>query len=346
MKRYGASFPASIGAFLLSLCTCFSTAAHADFCWKQTEARGVGTIPNACAGGEQLNGALCYKDCRAGYGGAGPVCWGQCPSGFPDRGAICGKPDSYGRGAGYPWKFGDGLSDSGMFSRCRSAHPEGCEKDGAVVYPKCRPGYHKVGCCVCSPDCPSGFSDGGATCNKPSYGRGAGTVPTLCEKGRYNQAGLCYRNCDSGYSTGLGPVCWKSCPASAPFNCGAGCALTQAECQAHTLDQVMSVMSLVVTIMQEVETGGFSLEWNELSNGGKAAYVQMAKNAIKNAAVKNMSKDEVIKTLRDQGINVGLNQMDNLANAATGQDFDFYSLDPTGIASVVKAYNHKICGNY
>ena len=26
-----------------------------------------------------------------------------------------------------------------------------------------------------------------------------------------------------------------------------------------------------------------------------------------------------------------------------GQDFDYASLDPTGIAAVVKAYNHDIC---
>jgi len=344
MKRIGAAFTAAFAAFLI----CFvSTAARADFCWKQTEPRGVGKIPTQCGSGQENNSALCYKSCASGYTGNGPVCWGQCPAGYPDAGAVCGKPGPYGRGGGYAWKFGDGLNDHGMYSRCEKANGRGnCEKWGAVVYPKCRPGFHAVGCCVCSPDCPSGFSDGGATCNKPSYGRGVGTVPTGCMRGYNNQAGLCYRNCDSGYSTGLGPVCWKSCPASAPVSCGAGCALTLAECKAHTIDQVMSVMSLVVTIMQEVETGGVSLEWQELSAGGKAAWVQMAKAALKNAAVKNMTKDEVIATLRDQGVNVGLNQMDNLANAATGQDFDFYSLDPTGIASVVKAYNHKICGAY
>jgi hypothetical protein len=341
MNRIGATCAAALAALL----TCItSPAAHADFCWKQTEPRGVGTIPKGCPAGQENNSALCYTNCRSGYTGNGPVCWGQCPSGYSDSGAVCGKPSAYGRGAGYPWKFGDGLNDNGMYHRCESANGRGnCEKWGAVVYPKCRGGFHTVGCCTCSPDCPSGFSDGGATCNKPTYTRGVGTIPTVCSSDRYNQAGLCYRNCDAGYSTGLGPVCWKSCPASAPFNCGAGCSKDLAECQANTLDQVMSVMSLVVTIMQEVETGGFSLEWNELSNGGKAAYVQMAKQAIKNAAVKNMTKDEVIKTLRDQSINIGLNQMDNLANAATGQDFDFYSLDPTGIASVVKAYNHKVC---
>jgi len=343
MKRIGATFTAAIAAFVI----CFvSAGARADYCWRQTETRGVGTIPTACEPGQQHDGALCYPVCRNGYAGVGPVCWGQCPSGYGDGGTFCSKPSSYGRGGGYPWKAKDGISDSGMFSRCRADHPEGCEKDGAIVYPKCRPGFHKVGCCVCSPDCPSGFSDSGVGCNKPSYGRTAGTVPTGCPSGRYNQAGLCYRNCDAGYSTGLGPVCWKSCPASAPVGCGAGCALTLAECQAHTVDQVMSVMNLVISIQQEAETGGFSFEWKELTAGGKAAWIQMAKTAIKNAAVKNMTKDEVIKTLRDQSINIGAGQMDNLANAATGQDFDFYSLDPTGIASVVQAYNHKICGAY
>lgn len=48
-------------------------------------------------------------------------------------------------------------------------------------------------------------------CWRESYGRGVGTVPTICPNGMEFQAGLCYQLCKSGYK-GVGPVCWATCP--------------------------------------------------------------------------------------------------------------------------------------
>ena len=75
----------------------------------------------------------------------GPGVWQTCLSRFRDDGAFCAKPKPYGRGIGYPWKFGDKLNDHGMRSRYEKAHPEGCEKNGLIYYPKCREGSHNVG---------------------------------------------------------------------------------------------------------------------------------------------------------------------------------------------------------
>ena len=115
------------------------------------------------------DGGLCYPKCKDGFYGVGPMCWGSCPAGFPDGPTFCSKPGSYGRGAGYVIWDGD---------KCKREHAEGCEKNGALWYPKCKAGFHSVGCCVCSPNCPPGFSDTGATCEKPRYGRGGGTPDT------------------------------------------------------------------------------------------------------------------------------------------------------------------------
>jgi len=60
-----------------------------------------------------------------------------------------------------------------MLSRCNRANPQGCEMNGAIAYPKCKPGFHNVGCCICSPDCPSGMTDVGALCNKRTATRSA-----------------------------------------------------------------------------------------------------------------------------------------------------------------------------
>lgn len=126
-------------------------------------APGIGTD---CPANLEMDGGLCYPKCAAGMKGVGPVCWQNCPSGWTDYGAGCTKPAPYGRGAGYPWKFGDGLNNNGMLGRCSKANSQGCEMYGAIAYPKCKPGFHTVGCCICSPDCPSGMTDSGALCTK------------------------------------------------------------------------------------------------------------------------------------------------------------------------------------
>ncbi len=136
-------------------------------------------IGTDCPANRELDAGLCYPKCASGMKGVGPVCWQSCPSSMTDHGVGCTKPAPYGRGAGYPWKFGDGLNDSGMYHRCEADHGKGgCDKDGAIVYPKCKAGYHKVGCCICSPDCPSGMTDSGATCIKNTANRGAASSPS------------------------------------------------------------------------------------------------------------------------------------------------------------------------
>ena len=53
-------------------------------------------------------GAIWYPKCRDSFHNAGCcICESECPSGFRDDGLYCAKPDAYGRGVGYPWKFGD-----------------------------------------------------------------------------------------------------------------------------------------------------------------------------------------------------------------------------------------------
>ena len=136
--------------------------ADVETCWLKAEGRGVGKPISTCPADKEKDGALCYPFCRDGYNGVGPVCWQNCPDEFRNDGAFCYKPKSYGRGAG-------------SIHEC-----DNCEKWGALWYPKCRDNFHNVGCCVCSPDCPSGMTDIGISCSKDSYGRTAGT-PLTCK---------------------------------------------------------------------------------------------------------------------------------------------------------------------
>lgn len=100
--------------------------------YNRGSGHGVDTCPTGTV--KDPNGLLCYPTCRAGYYLVGPVCWQYCPSGYTITGAHCLKPAAYGRGGGYPWKFGDGLSLDAAKRRCEKTNPGGCEKNGEIYY--------------------------------------------------------------------------------------------------------------------------------------------------------------------------------------------------------------------
>lgn len=184
---------------------------------KDSYTNGAGK-PLECTGDYTKRGLVCYENCPEGWVSDGTHgCYEPCPSGFNAAGpAACTKPESYGRGVGYPWQFGDSLDLNKATERCQKDNPQGCEKNGEIMYPKCKPGFHNVGCCVCSPDCPSGWNDYGVGCTPP--GKNVGSKPIdACEDG-YEQDPtglLCYPKCEDkeGFSYKMaGPICWQDAP--------------------------------------------------------------------------------------------------------------------------------------
>jgi len=106
-----------------------------------------------CPAGQQMQAGLCYPTCAAGYTGEGPVCWQTCASGFTDTGFFCHRN-----------------------SHVTSANTKSC------------PWYNKCGLGSSCSKCPAGYKNDGCTCRRdayiyaqPSYGRGAGTVPSCGE---------------------------------------------------------------------------------------------------------------------------------------------------------------------
>ena len=75
------------------------------------------------------------------------MCKKNCPNGWASSSIDCFKPSSYGRGFGLD--FGTRVGH-GILAQ------EKIHKGVSIAYPKCRNGFHPVGCCVCSPDCPAG----------------------------------------------------------------------------------------------------------------------------------------------------------------------------------------------
>jgi hypothetical protein len=215
---------------------------------KPSYTRGAGTVPSSCPNQEK-DGALCYPFCKAGYHGAGPVCWQNCPDGYTDDGATCRRDASIisSNNSKCPWYDKCGLVTAKGCSTCPAGYKnDGCtcrrdvdifgkssytrgagssmscntnqDYDTGLCYNKCNTGYHGVGP-VCWGTCPAGFKDDGGTCRKdveivtkPSYTRGAGTVPDDCYGEEFN-AGLCYAQCGDGFNAS-GVQCLASCPAA------------------------------------------------------------------------------------------------------------------------------------
>ena len=86
---------------------------------------------------------------------------------------------------------------------------------GGLCYKSCLSGFHQVGCCVCSMNCPYGWTDTGTGCIKPSgYDRGVGTIPinNTCSSGRQLEYGLCYTVPENGYTCTI-TMCTPICPS-------------------------------------------------------------------------------------------------------------------------------------
>ncbi|RZF44093.1 hypothetical protein LSTR_LSTR004465 [Laodelphax striatellus] len=332
----------SLIVFLASITAITATS---DFCWRDTYTRDIGKIPQNCGQNQVRIGLFCYDNCPAGYKRFGFDCHTVCPQGFRDDGLFCRLPE-YGRGAGYPWKFGDPLNDSKQWQRCLHDHPQGCEKWGLVVYPKCAAGYSAFGCCICRPnppDCPSlGLNPGiDLSCAKrikignPQIG--------VCSTGEELDAGLCYTKCSSDYH-GVGFVCWGK-PPSKWVECGMGAATTPKTCASTIFGQITSVGQLCINIASGFSTSSVN-ELKSPADADKLAKLKQAYNSIKN----NENVKKAVQVYENANkYKKGYVSIDTAMQATTVEDMVRLAamiaafVDPTGVANVVVAYSYPKC---
>ena len=196
----------------------------------------------------------------------GTDCHSNCPSEWKEDGLFC-RPTEYERGLGYPRKLGDGSDDKGMFSRCETLNGMGnCEKNGAIVYPKCKFGYSNVGYSTCRPNTPNcadfnlnSIKNIDLSCGKKIITR----EPLIgtCGENEVKSAGLCYPKCNSGYS-GVGSICLGQ-PPSGWETCGMGAA-TRSKCATLNLGKVTNVATIAANIVKlgdsSAETDGAKVE--------------------------------------------------------------------------------------
>ena len=87
------------------------------------------------------------------------------------------------------------------------------------------------------------MTDIGVSCQKDSYGRGAGS-PLGCADGLEMSGALCYPACRNEFN-GNGPVCWQRCPGGR-HDCGALCTPSADVCTDTVKGIAENVVSLAV----------------------------------------------------------------------------------------------------
>jgi hypothetical protein len=337
--------------------------AEKEFCWRDSDPRGVGKVPDACQQGRDRIGLLCYTKCGPHMQRAGFDCHSTCPPGMRDDGLFC-RSAEYGRGAGYPWKIGDpAFNYDRARDRCEGEHGRGnCEKDGLIYYPKCKPGETAVGCCICRPPTPDcgklGLNPGiDLSCAKKVVI--GDPVTGVCGPGEQSDAGLCYPACKAGYK-GVGPVCWGGAPPGW-VECGMGAAKDSKTCESIVFNQVASVGKLAMTIATLGESDAAMSAENAPAQASKLAQLKDQYNKMKAAyeaakketpalqKAEDTFKASAQGSSKDKKFAAALNEA---AEADTPEDLVRAAaqiasiVDSSGVSSIVEAYTYPKCSKY
>ena len=315
---------------LLALSASMASVA-ADFCWKDTQTRGVGTIPKSCTDGKEYKDGLCYTPCKAGMSGVGPVCWSTCPAGYIDMGAICHIDKALLKEGN--WACSEHWGDLCVWSTMT------CPGD-----------YTNIGllCALTIVPTPAGFSGTYLDPMKNTYGRGAGTIPTGCAAGQGYDAGLCYDDCPQYYS-GVGPVCWGQTPKTW-VGCGMGAASSGDKCAEAVFDQVSSVGEAALNIATLGAGNAVTkpLKFAKLKEAYKAAKDKYPK--FKDAAEAAEKAGEAAYAAQGS-VRTRLGILDTASSGEELSDVEIVALaanvaslaDPSGVSGIIGAYSYKKC---
>lgn len=352
-----------VAVVLAVLTSAPALAQEKDFCWKDTVTRGVGEVPTSCGPGRERIGLLCYSACPANMARVGLDCHSVCPAGMRDDGLFC-RAAEYGRGAGYVWEFGDpAFSSRGMFARCERDNGQGnCELDGAIVYPKCKPGYEKFGTNICRPVVPNctalGMNPGiDLSCAKKVIV--GDPVVGVCGSGQQMDAGLCYTSCPAGYD-GVGPVCWGQAPGNW-VNCGMGAAKDDLKCASVTGGQVAAVGEMAMFVASLGSSTSLTAGMKAPENASRLTKLKQTYSSLKvqfdllrksnakvDMAVRAFDVGKETVMAGKQGYTIG----QTIENAVTEEDMARAAaqiaaiLDPSGVSSTVAAYTYPKCSKY
>jgi hypothetical protein len=220
-----------------------------------------------------------------------------------------------------------------------------------MYYPKCKPGYYSVACCICRPNAPN--------CNALGFNKGidlscakiiiiGDPMRMDCAAGQIYDAGLCYSGCKVGFN-GAGPVCWGQAPSNW-VGCGMGAAKDTKSCAETIFDEVSNVGNLAINVV----TYGAGKTAKLVKGSAEAVKLKSLFESMKSVYEKSQKAQDAIS--KGQGkfpvVNSGKSIGEILKadpNSITPEDMVRVSsqiaalADPTGVSDVVSAYSYPIC---
>ena len=157
--------PALALASLLLLMATALPAYAADYCWKDTDTRGVGE-PAQCAPGEENRAGICYGGCPTGWETRQLQCVEECRPGWTERGDLRCK-----KGTERYWRATQPRRE-GVAQTCSEGFELGIDNDSGVrCFPQCGPDQNGIGP-VCWTQCPA--------THPHQCGAGCATSPSTC----------------------------------------------------------------------------------------------------------------------------------------------------------------------
>ena len=217
----------------------------------------------------------------------------------------------------------------------------GLEQSGGLCYEPCEQGFDGVAN-VCKRPCGSGYRMVGKKCvsrTDPNdtfqrkYTRGAGEPLSYCPPHLEKVGAQCMPPCPEGFY-GIAGVCWGECPVEMRGELGAICALDQDHAAAAVSEMVTAPIEAAADIGMMIFTAGSGTAAKSASQVATSG-VKMALTATLKTMAKKLGQElaegaaEAMATTLLEGL-------------ATGE-FDWAELDPTGLTSVVEAFNYPIC---
>jgi hypothetical protein len=206
-------------------------------CSADTYGRGAGRTPELapCASGERDDGTSCWIDSYGRGTGYNPKPI-ACPSGMRDDGTSCWEDWKCAGGWNYSWGCGTSIAkcwdgSTGCKDNCyrtwsvlKNCSGCGCikltkgdrmqckpDEEAGIntaaekrCYPKCKPGYHAVGCCICEPN-------GGPRITK-TRGQRQVCKPDEDTVDLGDLGKVCYPKCKPGYFASTVNICQANGP--------------------------------------------------------------------------------------------------------------------------------------
>ena len=273
-----------------------------------------------------------YSNCPDGFHTA-PVatglCTPKCPDGMLDIGVSCEKK-SYSRGVGH-------------LPQCGGSTPH---FDAGLCYQNCKPGHDAVGP-VCWAQCPDKWVNCGAACASSDVACGMRVGSQVLEP-LMTAGSIALVAASLGTATG----------AVAAGQVAKAGAVAAGKVAAKTAAKQAAKQSAKAVLKAKVRAAMKS----SAAQGVKAAAKSLAIDAAVGAAItsgiyvytsetaKKATYDRVIKRTREKlADEITDKQIDAVINqvyaGAEKTDFPYDALDPTGIASIVVAYNIPLCSD-